>query len=152
MTAANHFLAGAAIGLTVPNPLIGIPLAIASHFVMDAIPHYGCKEFRDDNPGETKFYFLMLIIDGLIYITLTLLAIFWFDNITIALYGFAAFSPDLVWIYRYGLLARIGKVDRPEGKLEKFHYKIQWYEEINGLLVEIPFFIGMGWIVLQLLS
>ncbi len=35
-----HVATGAAIATVVPNPLIAVPLAFASHFVMDAIPHW----------------------------------------------------------------------------------------------------------------
>lgn len=41
MTATNHALTGAAIGLLVGEPLIAVPAAIASHFICDALPHYG---------------------------------------------------------------------------------------------------------------
>lgn len=40
MTATAHALIGASIAVKVANPLIGIPLAIASHFVADLIPHW----------------------------------------------------------------------------------------------------------------
>lgn len=40
MTATAHALIGAGIAVKVANPLLGIPLAIASHFVADLIPHW----------------------------------------------------------------------------------------------------------------
>ena len=40
MTATAHALIGASIASRVINPLIGIPLAIASHFAADLIPHW----------------------------------------------------------------------------------------------------------------
>lgn len=40
MTATAHALIGASIAAKVINPYIGIPLAIASHFVADLIPHW----------------------------------------------------------------------------------------------------------------
>lgn len=40
MTATAHALVSAAIYRAIPNPAIAIPLAFASHFIMDAIPHW----------------------------------------------------------------------------------------------------------------
>lgn len=35
-----HVAVGAAIASKIPNPLISVPLALASHFVLDKIPHW----------------------------------------------------------------------------------------------------------------
>ena len=40
MTATAHALIGASIAARVSNPIIGIPLAIFSHFLADLIPHW----------------------------------------------------------------------------------------------------------------
>lgn len=40
MTATAHALIGASIAAKVANPLVGIPLAIISHFIADLIPHW----------------------------------------------------------------------------------------------------------------
>lgn len=40
MTATAHALIGASIAAKVTNPLLGIPLAIISHFIADMIPHW----------------------------------------------------------------------------------------------------------------
>lgn len=40
MTATAHALIGASLATTILNPVIGIPVAIASHFVADLIPHW----------------------------------------------------------------------------------------------------------------
>ena len=40
MTATAHALVAGAIYRAIPNPVIAIPLAIASHFIMDAVPHW----------------------------------------------------------------------------------------------------------------
>ena len=44
-----HFLTGAAFLKIVPNPIIGLPLALASHFFLDLTPH---NDF-DLRPGMT---------------------------------------------------------------------------------------------------
>src|SRR3989344_8189266 len=40
MTATSHALIGASIAAKITNPIIGIPLAIASHFAADLVPHW----------------------------------------------------------------------------------------------------------------
>lgn len=40
MLETPHVIVGATIATKIPNPLISIPLAFASHFVLDRIPHW----------------------------------------------------------------------------------------------------------------
>jgi hypothetical protein len=40
MTATSHALIGASLAVMITNPIIGIPLAIASHFAADLVPHW----------------------------------------------------------------------------------------------------------------
>lgn len=40
MLESPHVLVGAAIARNIPNPLIAIPLSLASHFVLDILPHW----------------------------------------------------------------------------------------------------------------
>ena len=40
MTATAHALIGASLAVKITNPLLGIPLAVISHFVADLIPHW----------------------------------------------------------------------------------------------------------------
>jgi hypothetical protein len=40
MLETPHVAVGAAIAAKIPNPFIAIPLAFASHFVLDAVPHW----------------------------------------------------------------------------------------------------------------
>ena len=40
MTATAHALVSGAIVASIPNPFLSIPLAFASHFVMDTVPHW----------------------------------------------------------------------------------------------------------------
>jgi len=40
MTATAHALIGASLAVKVVNPLLGIPLAIISHFAADLVPHW----------------------------------------------------------------------------------------------------------------
>jgi hypothetical protein len=40
MLETPHVFIGAAIAVAIPNPFVAIPLAFASHFVMEMIPHW----------------------------------------------------------------------------------------------------------------
>jgi hypothetical protein len=40
MLETPHVAVGAAIAVSIPNPLICIPLAFASHFVLEMVPHW----------------------------------------------------------------------------------------------------------------
>jgi hypothetical protein len=40
MLSTPHLLVGAAIAKTIPNPAISLPVAFASHFLLDATPHW----------------------------------------------------------------------------------------------------------------
>jgi hypothetical protein len=40
MLETPHVAVGAAIAASIPNPLIAIPLAFASHFVLELVPHW----------------------------------------------------------------------------------------------------------------
>lgn len=40
MTATGHALIGLALAAQIPNPIVGIPVAIISHIAADAFPHW----------------------------------------------------------------------------------------------------------------
>ncbi|KKR87493.1 MAG: hypothetical protein UU34_C0004G0034 [Candidatus Curtissbacteria bacterium GW2011_GWA1_41_11] len=40
MTATSHALIGASLASIITNPIIGIPVAITSHFAADLVPHW----------------------------------------------------------------------------------------------------------------
>ncbi len=40
MLETPHTLVGAAIGIKISNPALSLPLALASHFVLDKLPHW----------------------------------------------------------------------------------------------------------------
>ncbi len=139
MTAINHALTGAVIGLVVGEPLIALPAALASHFVCDAIPHFGSA----DSPAKrlrTNNFRNYLILEALLCFSLVVtLAILqpqhWFLASTCA---FLATSPDLLWINKY-LKLRHGKQWK-RNAYEKFAGNIQWFEKPIGAIVEVAWF------------
>ena len=57
MLITNHVVAGAVIGSVVPSPSGAFALGVASHFAMDAMPHWG-------HPDHSMFL-KVAVVDGL---------------------------------------------------------------------------------------
>jgi len=131
MTATNHALTGACIATFLRQPLLALPLAYMSHFVCDAIPHFGA-----DMRFRSKTMYWWLTIDGLMAIAAAVLLLSFGvkQPVFLAVSGFVAMSPDLAWLY-YGLKGDHGKPHK-YGKVTQFHSWIQWYQRVPGLLIE----------------
>lgn len=71
MTATAHALIGASIAARVANPLLGIPIAIISHFIADLIPHWdegtnhrqkSLTRFRSEAAADVIFGFALTFL------------------------------------------------------------------------------------------
>jgi hypothetical protein len=142
MTAPNHAITGALIGLALPNMWLGVPLAILSHFVLDAIPHY-------DVPGDTnearigsKQFLLVQILGGgavcalLVFVLWQFAPVYWFSA---AVCAFAAASPDLLSFPRFVSVKRGGHDLVEKNWFWKFHNDIQ-RQHPRYLSVELVWF------------
>ena len=58
MLITNHVLAGALIGTVAPGPASAFAAGVASHFVMDALPHWGDRDER--------VFLRVAVVDGLV--------------------------------------------------------------------------------------
>ncbi|MEO5709008.1 MAG: hypothetical protein ABIQ59_04215 [Nocardioidaceae bacterium] len=65
MLITNHVLAGAVVGHVVPGPVSAFAVGVASHFAMDAVPHWG------DGPLRNVLH--IAVVDGLVGGSLLLL-------------------------------------------------------------------------------
>lgn len=150
MRAINHALTGAAIGLAVGNPWVAAPAAVASHFVLDAVPHYGSEiaslktlEFRN-----------LLILDAILCVVLVLVLAagrpeHW---LLAAVCAFLATAPDFMWTRNY-LRARRGKSGQPsQGIAALLHSKIQWFERPIGAVVELAWVFTSIFIIALLVA
>ena len=130
MTATSHAVTGATIATLVRQPLLALPLAFMSHFICDMVPHFGI----DSKFGSRSMYW-RLGIDTAVAITIAvfLLIIGVSDPWYLALAGFVAMSPDLMWLY-HGV-----KNHSPAdyGVISRTHTNIQLFERPVGILVEI---------------
>jgi hypothetical protein len=144
MTGTNHALTGALIATAIGNPIVFVPAAIGSHFVLDMLPHFGEK--YGQRKKLTKIVWTAdagLLVGGLILLVAT-------QNWLIALGSFAALSPDLAWIFRFVFIEKWGTL--PPGNLNRlnsFHANIQKLESREGVFVEVLWLIGAAYLCSQ---
>ena len=131
MLALNHALFGAIIAVSVKQPALIIPLGIASHFVLDALPHFGNSESFGRYSNN---YYLVVFADGIaMIIALAAMTLFWPHMAGIILLGsISAMSPDLLWP-----LAPKVKSGTILSKFFIFHKKIQLSETPKGIISEL---------------
>jgi hypothetical protein len=139
MIATNHYLAGVAVAATLSNPWYAIPVAFASHFVLDALPHFGLEY----STHKGKVLTGVAVVDALVLLFAALLILpnypTWF-----IVAGLIAISPDGAWIYRFIVKEKFGSLPpAPYNSFNKWHAGIQKLESPWGMLVEIGFVIAM---------
>jgi hypothetical protein len=141
MTAANHALTGAAIGLIITQPAVAIPVALLSHFVCDAIPH-----FRSSLPEKQLFqanwFKKYLVAEAIIvFVILGIIASVQPANWLLAVVcASIAVAPDLLSMNRFFKVSN-NKRWRP-GAYVRFASRIQWFERPIGAVVEAAWFIA----------
>lgn len=123
MTATNHALAGAVVALVVKEPLLALPLAFLSHFLVDYIPHFS---FPDKQLFKRSFNTL-LISDALMCILLVVVSYFVFPDawVLVSACMFLATSPDLMWAYYRLYIERIRAQKPNYDVIAKFHHWLQ---------------------------
>lgn len=139
MTGINHAMTGAIIGAVV-EPVIALPLAIVSHFVLDAIPHYG--DGTGTQQPASKRLQLAIKVDALLVILLLVAILLWRPTHWPVMLGGAilAMSPDLMWLPAY--LRHLRQIEPKERNwIMRAHQKIQWCERTWGITVEAVWFV-----------
>jgi hypothetical protein len=151
MLETPHVAVGAAIASKIPNPFIAIPLAFASHFILDKVPHWNphiiteTKQFGKPTQKSTT----IIVVDCVLALGLGS-AIAWHampdigHAITIMAASFFSILPDLIeFPYFY-----FGKKDKFYTKWSSFQKSIQvdttpfW-----GLLTQtVTIFAALWWI------
>lgn len=129
MQAINHTLTGGIIAITVKQPALIAPLALASHFVLDVIPHYG--SYPRFGRG-TRAYYRIITLDGILTILayLSLISLWPQYLLAISVGVFFAILPDLFWP-----LALHVKQRGPLWAFFRFHKNIQ-HESGSGVVLE----------------
>jgi hypothetical protein len=147
MTASNHMLAGAVIAISIKQPLLVVPIALASHFVLDALPHFGVHK---DDPLERNrhpVFKVVLTLDILLAITALLFVLLAFRDPTVptwlVLAGMLlAWIPDSVWVLRFFREIRHNRTFEHKTRLDKFHALIQ-RESVHGIYLELVCIAGL---------
>jgi hypothetical protein len=142
VTATNHAITGVAIGLLIGAPAIALPVAFLSHFVCDAMPHFGFAETKTNNMqllSSSKFR-NYLIIEAITCILLVaglaiLQPIHWQ---LAAICAFIAASPDLLSANRY--FSVVNKKKWKPNLYSRFAHDIQWFERPIGAVIELAWF------------
>lgn len=145
MQAVNHVVFGSLIAVTINQPLIAIPAALASHFIMDALPHYG-EDPRA--PRGSKYYLIRILADA----TASTLVVLYFISLhppnvgLLITCAIVAVLPDFLWP-----LALFIKRSGPLWAFFKFHKLIQ-RESPNGIFLELGWFVATTSLVLYKLK
>lgn len=138
MTGFNHAAVGGLIATVLPLP-IALPLAFASHFVLDALPHYGIPHHDRDKSrtwraiGVIDFIAAWVIIGGL--------AAYW-QHWEIFIAGLVAASPDFVWVARI-FRTKSFNLSENQSKFNRWHARIQRFERPWGIYLEVPLAMGL---------
>lgn len=142
MIGFNHALAGALIGKILPWP-IAIPAALASHFLLDMLPHYGIQPGDRNSSQFWKYFFTIDFFSALG------LAFWAFKYHHYAMYasGQIAVIPDFVWVFHV-LKHRSYDFTEVKSRYEKWHIRIQRFEFSKGLLIELPLAAVLFYIVI----
>jgi hypothetical protein len=137
-------LTGAVLAKYLPLP-VAIPVAFLSHFVLDSLPHFGFEDFEVSKKYR-KLFSQVLSVDITAFLALSSWLIIsghwlWF------VVGLIAYSPDLIWVYRYIFEEQFGKISPKRGNpFLDFHSGIQ-LEHRWGMFVELFFATCMFLIV-----
>jgi hypothetical protein len=135
MTLTNHYLAGVLIAAVVKTPYIALPCAVASHYVLDALPHYGFKVWEQRN--HTIFN-SMLLLDVIVFVFVLLALIGLHIPSWYYVAGIFGYLPDLAWVYRWLVPEKFGTLPpKPLNKINAFHSNIQKFERLWGIVPEI---------------
>ncbi|MDB5184568.1 MAG: hypothetical protein JWN38_376 [Candidatus Saccharibacteria bacterium] len=135
MTATNHAITGALIGLAVGNPWLAVPLAVASHFACDAIPHFA----KGADTITSKWFVKLLAVEALLcFLLVVFLAVnrpeHWWVG---AVCAFSAAAPDFMWINKFRRARKGQDFITNRNWLLRFHGRIQWFERPIGAVVEV---------------
>ena len=136
MTGTNHVATGVLIGAAFAAP-IAVPLAVASHFVLDALPHFG----DDTLSKRSKRFSAIITVDAILIATIiTSILVVRPHHWQLMLAGglFAA-SPDLMWVPSYLRTVR-QRTHKAHNRIMIWHHSIQ-REYAWGLVTEIAWLL-----------
>lgn len=150
MTAVNHVATGAVTALAIKVPELAIPLALLSHYICDAIPHFGIHE-DDHIRRNTHWLFKAVTAFSIISMLGMLVFLPYYERtmvspITVLTCMIAAILPDIAWVPLY-IQERKTKQEKPLGRFNQLHQAIQWYEKPLGLTIETGWLLTASYVL-----
>jgi hypothetical protein len=131
--------------MVIGDPLLAGSAAVASHFVLDVIPHHN---LADDSLGSAQFRSLLAADGAACLIFVGILTAWqpahWFQACICA---FLATSPDLMWVNRYLRARRHQQKALRPNLIMRFHEWLQWFQRPIGGYVEAAWFGAMVWLL-----
>lgn len=141
MLLTNHTLTAVALTQFIASPIAIAPVALASHFAIDALPHFNHPKW----PFKSRQWLIVATIDNLVALgilgaTLVLRPDQWLLTITAV---FFACLPDLLFLLDIFFKRPV------KNAFTRFHSRIQWSETLPGIVVEaiwaaLMFFVILG--------
>ena len=135
MTIINHAVTGALIGAVIQDPVIALPAALLSHFVVDSLPHFGRLNHK------TKAFSRMLRADIVLSTAFLVSLVIFKPYDWPLLLGCAILStcPDLMWLPEF---FREVKDHPPKSRnlIMRFHGIIQ-FEFTWGYWIELVWLV-----------
>jgi hypothetical protein len=148
MTGLSHAVTGALVVAAINKPVLALPAALASHFLVDAIPHWN----YEIKPHIARRIVVMLADLTLSLTLLLVLAVTVDANPYLVIAGgLLGILPDTMWL-RFFITGRPsihGNPKRLINRVRQFHHWIQWSETAKGFFVELIWFPLMLWLIYQ---
>jgi hypothetical protein len=150
MRAINHAVTGAVLAVAIDKPIIVVPLALLSHFALDALPHFGQAHEDHRSSGFLMFLLTDIALCGVLVLALLLARPdAW---LLPALCAFLATSADFMWMPGY-LRTLHGLPQRKSNSaVIRFHSWVQWYQRPPGAITEGVWLFGGILLLVRLLT
>lgn len=123
MTGLSHAATGIAIAVAVPHAVFALPLAFASHFVLDKLPHWGSEHLD----GRHKVFRRIVLLDAIAGVGFVIFMMLAMPHhaLLIALAAIAATVPDLMWLPNFIREVK-GRAQKPYNAIMRWHWKMQF--------------------------
>ena len=151
MTGINHMVTGAVIAGAVQQPVLALPLAFASHCMLDSMPHFGFKDWDKARRKQKRLINGVITIDVALIVLMLILFISQGAPTLFYLAGFVAFSPDLAWVYQFIVNRQLElSEDKPHSSFNEFHERIQSRERPSGVYIEAIYLLIVSIVLIKL--
>ncbi len=142
---------GAVIAGFVHQPVLVLPLAFASHLVLDSMPHFGFQNWDKARRKQKRLIHGVITADVALIVLLLILFIVQGAPTLFYIAGFVAFSPDLAWVYQFIVNRQLEmSEDKPHNAFNDFHERIQSQERPSGIYIEIAYLLVVSVILINL--